>query len=199
MQIGGRRGGVEAVRAPGCTVGASRRPSAARTTSGPHPSRGSLDDAHIGVPPLVGWFGIRDVWWWSLEYDDKGWDYRKGLLDGAVGGWLLARVSYALDHTSRSRRTQRISGAVLFDTMAAPPHDDRSVVRPEHGYDDGRIAYGVAKIVEFPINEWWEIDHVNVCARGLPLTDRYFTETDIARAWRYIMIAMQSDARVVIL
>ena len=41
-------------------------------------------------------------------YDDKFWEYRWSLLEGEVGVWFLTRVSFALDHTSNSLRTQRV-------------------------------------------------------------------------------------------
>ena len=111
---------------------------------------------------LVGWLGMRDVWWWSILYDDKFWEYRWSLLEGEVGVWFLVRVSFALDHTSNSLRTQRVCGAIEFTAKSTEPHADPSAVRVDHGFEAGREAYRVGKVVEFPISEWWCIDHENL-------------------------------------
>ena len=131
-------------------------------------------------------------------YDDKFWEYRWELLEGAVGGWFLVRVSFALDHTSNSLRTQRVCGAIEFTAKSTEPHADPSAVRVDHGFEAGREAYRVGKVVEFPISEWWCIEHQNVCARGLPLSDTYFTDAQIARACEWIALAMEQPARIVI-
>lgn len=149
---------------------------------------------------VVGWIGFEDTWWLVVIGGGKMFEYRCYIMEGALGAWLLVRVSFATEEPRV--RVQKVVGAIMLSERSDAPRTDPTVYDPVMGYVPGkraRFAYAIHRVIVFAEKDRMPISYKNMNPGGRPLSKGDMTRQDLEKARLLVYQGSIKPGRVVFL